>query len=416
MGAATASEIESSVVYTAPRAGASTPFLRQRATNPSNQVDGPSMLSRFDDFPIHQTPQPIAIPASSDRNVYDRYWLNGYQDDGAFYFAIGTAIYPHLGILDCGFSIVHDGEQHAFHASRRAPRDPSETEIGPFHLEVIEPMRRLRLRLDENETGIACDLLFTAKSACVEEGRQTRMVGTRTVMDATRFAQFGSWEGEISYAGKTLSVTRDRVPGTKDRSWGIRPVGAPDPGPAPANSVPQVFFLWAPIHWQDHCTHFGVFEDAAGQQWHSNANVVPVYEDPAAIPGIEDPALEVMVDCEHRIEYIPGTRRAAKAEITLVGANGRRLEIELEPLLCFRMKGIGYTHPEWGHGMWKGELAMAGEAFRVDEVDPMALENQHIQQVVRARCEGREGIGVLEQICFGPHARYGFREFLDPAR
>jgi len=33
----------------------------------------------------------------------------------------GAALYPNLGILDCGFSIVRDGEQHAFHASRRAP-------------------------------------------------------------------------------------------------------------------------------------------------------------------------------------------------------------------------------------------------------------------------------------------------------
>ena len=79
------------------------------------------------------------------------------------------------------------------------------------------------------------------------------------------------------------------------------------------------------------------------------------------------------------------------------------------------MKGIGYSHPEWGHGLWKGELAMAGESWKCDEVKPMALENQHIQQVVRATCEGRQGIGVLEQIAFGPHARYGFKELLDPA-
>jgi hypothetical protein len=30
------------------------------------------MLSRFDDYPIHQTPEPLALPASTDRNVYDR--------------------------------------------------------------------------------------------------------------------------------------------------------------------------------------------------------------------------------------------------------------------------------------------------------------------------------------------------------
>src|SRR2546425_1194423 len=38
------------------------------------------MLTKFDDYAIHQTPEPIAHPASSDRNVYDRYWFNGYAD------------------------------------------------------------------------------------------------------------------------------------------------------------------------------------------------------------------------------------------------------------------------------------------------------------------------------------------------
>ncbi len=84
------------------------------------------MLSRFDDYPVHQTAAPIAHPATGDRNAYDRYWFNGFRgpDDGsgAFYFGIGAALYPNLGILDCGLSIVRDGEQHAFHASRRAPR------------------------------------------------------------------------------------------------------------------------------------------------------------------------------------------------------------------------------------------------------------------------------------------------------
>ena len=47
--------------------------------------------------------EPIAQPATSDRNAYDRYWFNGYQDDGEFYFGVGAALYPNLGILDCGF-------------------------------------------------------------------------------------------------------------------------------------------------------------------------------------------------------------------------------------------------------------------------------------------------------------------------
>ena len=52
------------------------------------------MLNKLDDFPIHQTSEPIAVPATSDRNVYDRTWFNGYARDGSYYFGIGMAIYP----------------------------------------------------------------------------------------------------------------------------------------------------------------------------------------------------------------------------------------------------------------------------------------------------------------------------------
>ncbi len=373
------------------------------------------MLNRFDDYPVHQTPEPVAHAASSDRNVYDRYWFNGYSKDGKFYFAVGMGLYPNRGILDCGFSVVREGEQHAFHASRRAPAERSETVVGPFRIEVLEPLRSARVRLDPNETGIECDLVFSARSACVEEARQTRREGTRVVFDLTRFTQFGRWQGEIRCAGKTLDVDESSVYGTKDRSWGIRPVGEPETGGAPSGRLPQVFFLWAPIHWQDSCTHFGVFEDEHGNAWHQDGGSLPLYASTAEIPGNEDPRAETMASVEHRISYEKGTRWARSAEITLVEESGRRRVIELEPLLRFQMKGIGYLHPEWGHGHWKGELAVAGESWKTDELDPLALENLHIQQVVRARMDDQEGMGVLEQICLGPHARYGFKAFLDGA-
>jgi hypothetical protein len=373
------------------------------------------MLSRFDDYPIHQTPEPIAQPASSDRNVYDRYWFNGYAEDGEYYFGIGAAVYPNLGIMDCGFSIVRDGEQHAFHASRRIPREPSRVEVGPFRIDILEPMMRLRVVVDDNETGISCDLEWIPRTANIEEGRQTQKRG-RMTMDATRFNQFGRWRGTIRYGGKTLQVDPKRTFGTKDRSWGIRPVGAPDPGGAPPQQLPQVFFLWAPLQWQDRCTHMGSFEHADGHMWHWDGMICPAYDDPAKIPGIEDPNTRLLGGVEHRLVYLPGTRRARSAEITLIEKDGRRHEIALEPLICFRMKGIGYSHPTWGHGLWKGELAVGGESWKTAELDEMAIENQHIQQVVRATSGGKQGVGVLEQIAFGPHHRYGFKELLDPAR
>jgi len=310
---------------------------------------------------------------------------------------------------------VRDGEQHAFHASKRATGEAADMAVGPFRIEVVEPMMVSRVVLDPNETGIECNLTFTARTACVEEGRQTLRQGVRPMLDSTRFAQFGRWRGTVRYNGKTVAVDETRVFGTKDRSWGLRPVGEPETGGAPARRIPQVFFLWAPVHWEDHCTHFGVFEDETGHRLHSDGAIVPAHRSPDEIPGVMDPDIRTMASVEHEIRYVPGTRRAQSARISLIERSGERHDVELEPLICFRMKGIGYMHPEWGHGRWKGEMAIGGESWRTADLNELALENIHIQQVMRARSEGRQGLGVLEQICLGPHAPSRLQEFLDGA-
>jgi len=381
------------------------------------------MLTKLDDYPIHQTPEPLAIPATSDRHAYDRYWFNGYQDDGEFYFGIGAAVYPNLGILDCGLSIVHDGEQHSFHGSRRAPEERSLVEVGPFKIEIIEPMMSLRVTLDDNETGIAADLLWIPRTASFAEEFQRSKRTPQSAgrhMEATRFNQFGCWQGEIRYAGKTVNIDPARVFGTKDRSWGIRPVGDPAPPGAPPTVAPAINFLWFPLHWKDRCTHAGMFENEHGVCWHWDGMIMPTYDSPDQIPGVEDPRMEALAGVGHAIhEFYPGTRRARTAQVSLKHLDGSQTDIELESLLVYRMKGIGYSHPEWGHGKWKGELAIGGESWKIEDCDNMEIPNQHIQSVVKAKLETadgvEEGVGVMEQIHMGPSKRYGFKDFLDPA-
>ena len=57
------------------------------------------MLTSFDDYPIHQTAEPVAQPASGDRNVYDRYFFNGYSRDGDLFFAAALGLYPNRGVM-----------------------------------------------------------------------------------------------------------------------------------------------------------------------------------------------------------------------------------------------------------------------------------------------------------------------------
>ncbi|MEE3330198.1 MAG: hypothetical protein VX246_04955 [Myxococcota bacterium] len=374
------------------------------------------MLTRLDDYPVHQTSFPLAVPHTTDRNAYDRYWFNGYDKDAEFYIGIGAAVYPNLNIMDAGISLVIDGEQHAFHASRRKPDEPSIIDVGPFRIDILEPMKSLRVTVDDNETGFSGELLWIPRTSNFAEGHQHSIRPGGTTMEATRFNQFGYWAGELRYDGRTLKVNPETTYGTKDRSWGVRPVGDADPGGAPNTLMPQVFFLWAPLHWENRCTHAGLFENEHGIMWHWDGMVMPTYEDPESIPLVTDPGMKPLLKVDHDLTYIPGTRRASHAVITKTELDGTENHIELESKLVFRMKGIGYSHPEWGHGKWKGELAVGGEKWKLADADEMAWDNQHIQQVVSAKCGDETGVGVLEQIAFGPHPKYGFKELLDPAQ
>ena len=99
--------------------------------------------------------------------------------------------------------------------------------LGRVSIEVIEPMQSLRIRVAPNEFGLEADLVFRARTVALEEPRFVHRVENRIVMDSTRFAQFGHWEGWLSVGGKRIEVAAQQTLGTRDRSWGVRPVGEP---------------------------------------------------------------------------------------------------------------------------------------------------------------------------------------------
>lgn len=371
------------------------------------------MLNKLDDFPVHQTPEPLAHHASSDRNVYDRTWFNGYSADGSAYFGIGIAIYPHRKVLDCAFSVVQaGGRQHSFFGSRLAPLERTDMQVGPFRLEIVEPLRRARVVLDDNATGIACDLTFSARTAAIQEARQILHDGTRRTMDATRFAQFGSWTGEVVHPDGAIRV-HDWY-GTKDRSWGIRGVGEPETAGAPPGAR-SFFFLWAPLFWDDHVSHAVFFDGPKGEPIVREGLVAPLYDSEDAIPSSPLPTDTRMLTALHRIGYHPGTRLARSAELDLVSLDGSVRTIAFEPLLRFQMKGLGYGHPTWRQGAWQGELKVGSEVYDLDELDLLRPENLHVQQVCRVSDGQRTGLGALEQVVIGPYAPGGFTGLLDGA-
>lgn len=369
------------------------------------------MLTPHDDFPIHQTPLPIAHTVSSDVNHYDRYWFNGYNADGSVFFAAAMGHYPNRGVIDAAFSIVRGGVQRSLFVSGRMPIDRS-TKIGPFEIQILEPLRTLAIRIGGNDQGITADLVFSAVTAAVEEPRQTLVVDGRATMDATRLTQWGRWNGSLTVDGETVSLSN--AYGTRDRSWGVRGVGAPAPTNMPPR-VPQLFWLWAPIHFDTFCTHNAAFEYSNGHRWMSAARYVPHLERSDS-PTWGNDTTEHLNWWDYDVEWKPGTREMARTVITGKRLNGSEIRHELEPIVTFRMRGIGYTHPQFGHGHAHGELAINGETLDLAEINPEDPSMVHIQTLSRVHSNLGEGIGVLEQLVFGDHVPTQLSGFVDGYR
>lgn len=372
------------------------------------------MLNPLDDYPAHQTPEPVAHYGSPTRNAYDRYFFNGYTPDGELFFAVAMGLYPNRQVIDASISVLADGVQRSLHASGRAPVDRMDTGVGPIRVVVDEPLRRLRVLVDDPDRGFRADLVFTARTVAVEEPRFTFRQGAHVTFDYTRLAQWGTWSGSLEVDGRTWSLEDLEVLGCRDRSWGVRPVGEREAAGAPGPS-PQFFWLWAPINFGDVCTHFDTNDLADGRPWHRYGAVIPVL--PSADAPVVDAGdvAEPMRDVGWHIDWQPGTRRAAAARLDLHPWRGEAEHIELEPLATFQMLGLGYLSPDWNHGAWHGELDVADETWTVADLDPMQPQHIHVQQLVRATWGDRVGTGVLEQLVLGPHEPSGFTDLLDPA-
>ncbi|KPF79362.1 hypothetical protein IP88_01980 [alpha proteobacterium AAP81b] len=362
------------------------------------------MLTAADEYPFHQTPDPIAF-AGTDRNFYDRFFFNGFSADGRVFFALAFGLYPQLDIMDAAFSIVVDGRQHILRASRRMDGNRAALAVGPIRIEIVRPLESARITVAPNELGITADLVWHARHAPIEEPRFTRRIGTRAFMDYTRLTQNVGWTGQIGLGGQTLALT-DGAFGTRDRSWGVRPVGKPDAQPPAAGNLAQFFWLWTPANFPGAVAFSHTNDDAHGRPWNRRAVV-------ETLGGTRREFEAVDYGCDWK----PGSRRLTGLEVRLRDDAGDAV-LRYRPGVHFTMQGLGYTHPEWGHGLDHGGLRIAHDVIDLAAIDdnaPLYLHIQALSQVtLEIGGETHHGRGVVEQLFIGPHAPSGMGAGLSP--
>ena len=221
-------------------------------------------LSPLDDYPVHQIPEVMRHVGTSDRNFYDRYYFNAFPLTGDAMLIVGLGQYPNLGVTDA-FALLRRGTAHrVVRASRELGADRMNTRVGPFGVEVVEGLKRLRVVLGPNEHGLSFDLSWEGTIPPQVEPQHFIRAQERVVFDSKRMAQTGRWTGSITADGETLEVTPDRWWGIRDRSWGIRPVGEPEPPGIQSRNTGTFYWLYAPVQFEDHAILCIVQENAAG--------------------------------------------------------------------------------------------------------------------------------------------------------
>ena len=358
------------------------------------------MLTRADEYPIHQTPDPIAF-AGTDRNFYDRYFFNGHSPDGQVFFGAAMGIYPHLNIIDAAFSVRIGDRQYNLRASRHLNMERMDTHVGPIRVEVVEPLKSLRVVVEDNEHGISADLLFEGRHFPFEEARTLKRIGPRTLQDVTRMTQMGRYTGTIRAGGQDIAFPAESPAlGVRDRSWGVRPIGERDPqAHVPAQEL-QVWWYWLPVHFDDGVMLFLLNEDGEGKAW--NQGLLTCRDngpDGGEAVHLPAPRLEVTLK--------PGTREPVGARL-----EGDGFVLEVRPGANFYMSALGYWHPDWGHGKNRGGLAIG-----YDEIDttapaepgPASAHIQAFAEVTLIPDQGpaKTGVGCFEHIIVGRHAPSG---------
>ncbi len=303
--------------------------------------------------------------------------------------------------MDAHFCVIRDGVQYNLHASRELGMERMDLQVGPIRIEIIEPLQKLRVVVDGE--GLKADVTFTGRAFPIEEPRFIHRIGPRTFMDYTRLTQNGHYTGWIEVDGDRQDCAPGTV-GTRDRSWGVRPVGTRDEQPHGTGVIPGFFWQWTPLNFADRSLFFHVNADAKGNKWNTRAVIAP---DGADAAGLID------TDGEMVSPLAKGTRWPEKGALVIEGPDGPET-LTFEPIGRFQMRGLGYTSPKWNHGLWHGPLAVEREDFGLKQCDPGSMDNYHVQLPCRVMSDRHgEGFGVFEQLIIGPYQPYGLKEYMD---
>ena len=364
----------------------------------------------LDEYPVHQVPLSMRYVATGDRNAYDRCIFQVFDHGGAALLIAGLGVYPNTGVIDAYATLRSGGRLHAVRASDALGEDRMDLSVGPLRIEVRRPLRTLRLSCEADPAdpqGLSFDLTWQAEFPPLWEPHHLGRTGDRLTLEGRRFVQAGAPSGVIRVAGAEHPVTPDGWTGTRDRSWGVRPIPGEQPGRAADEHRTEGFhWIWCPVRFRDRFLMVIVQEDADGYRTLNEAVVVR--------PEAADRPDEQLGWPQTDIRYLPGTRTPASAVLHLTDSSRKQLELHAQ-ILTGSPLAVGAGYPpasDWQHGTWQGRGWVDRRTYDLNDPAALGLAGYGVtDHSARFTLDGEVGHGIFEHGSFGRHDPSGFADF-----
>ncbi len=313
------------------------------------------MLTRYDEYPVHQSSRPFSEIPSTDYAWDDGYFFGLYDAElGAFLFS-GMRVNPNTDMIGGYAGISVDGRQHTARFSRPWRADP-DTSVGPLSYRFTKPLEVIHLELGPNDSALSFDFDWIGVGSVYEEPHHLAYSRGRRTTDQTRYYQSGTGRGWIAVDGRRFEFEPGQWWGSRDHSWGLYAQRAPlvpastwlPPAEDPGTRRGLRWASW----WgcADHSGMFSVHESEDGERVTMN-DVFGTPLEGGIDLGIGRERLRI-VDAVQRLEFHPGTRVMSTAHWTLTDDNGGvwRQTYERVPSGCWQPATIGYAAGSWKDG------------------------------------------------------------------
>lgn len=333
--------------------------------------------SAADENFTHQFPRPFDQVHLADGSWSDRCYFYAHSADGQLLITNGYGNNPNQGRALGYFKVaLADGRHWDLSAGRHVTgADRDQLRAGPMHWDCIEPLEHWNIRLEANDSGIACDMHYTPRAPMWELLPMSVVVDGVQVVDMYHIKESGQWTGWIEIDGVRTSV--DGFLGGRDRTFGVRK----------ADEIS--FWLWLDAG----------FEDRAIQAWVIETRDGSVQYVDGGITHTDGTLSKRFVRIEHETSFETGRKRPQSAVLVFTDEDGDTFRVTAESEHPHVNANYGLPLPNLTfQDLGNGEFLVffPWDSSDHEQLDKLETTTMSIDQLMRFDFDGRQGHGIFE--------------------